>query len=588
VTDAERYETRTIEARRYSELEALYAVAGLSAVHTDPSEIIKHILRVVEEVTSCDRALLFVHQTDADRMDVYSSVPVEDDRVALADTGIIGRIWMNQSVEIVNDSKADPDSQTSIPVLAQARQLIGAPLTVGENRVGVVAALNSRRGAFSDEDLRVVSILGDRIALTLENSQLLKALQRQVLELEGLQKLAKLLTSADAVERVIGESIRIVLELLSCEKSAILLFDEESNCLVAHPPVFGISDEELTGLKISLDEPSLGATVFRTNTALASNDAETDAWVTGRIQELLSMHAVLVVPLTTGAQPIGILMAVDPQKGYFDDMDLEFTSLLGRQIAAILESSLSRQREKELMKQLKEADRTKTEFVSMLAHELKGPMTTIMGFATTLKDQRAKLSDEKQDHILSIVAKEIERLSRLVNDLLDVSRMEAGSLKYDLEPMSFFEVVEGVLTVHTSLRSMHAVASDIQPDFPKVVGDKDRIRQVMINLLTNATRYSHEGTTITISGSLSEDGRTARIAVADEGIGVPEADRERVFDKFAMLPKPGWVKKGTGLGLFITKGIIEAHGGRIWVEEGDPKGTVFVFTLPVTNDEASG
>jgi K+-sensing histidine kinase KdpD len=588
VTDADPFERRTVEARRYSELEALYAVAGLSAAHTDPSEIVQKILRVVEDVISCERALLIVHQPDVDKMDVFSSVPSEDTRVNVSDTGILGRVWMNQSLEVLNDAKSDADSATPIRVLHRARQLIGAPMTVGENRVGVVAAVNSRRGAFSDEDLRVVSILGDRIALTLENSQLLKALQRQVTELESLQKLARLLTSADGLGRVIGDSIRVVIDLLGCEKVAILLYDEDKNRLIAQRPAVGISNEELEGLEISLDEPSLGGTVFRTNTALSSNEAETDAWVSGNIQKLLGMRSVLVVPLTTGAQPIGIFLAVNATRGFFDDQDIEFTALLGRQIGAILESSLARQREKALMKRLKEADRTKTEFVSMLAHELKGPMTTIMGFASTLKDQRAKLSDEKQDHILAIVSKETERLSRLVNDLLDVSRMEAGSLKYELEPMSLTDVVDGVLTVHTSLRTVHAIVSDISEDFPKVVGDKDRIRQVVINLLTNATRYSPEGTTVTLSAELIEDGRVARIKVSDEGIGIPEADRKRVFSKFAMLPKPGWVKKGTGLGLFITQGIIEAHGGEIWVEDADPKGTVFAFTLPVATDEASG
>jgi K+-sensing histidine kinase KdpD len=588
VTGAEPFEKRTIEARRYSELAALYAVAGLSAAHTDPSEIVQKILGVVEEVTACERALLFVYNPEIDRMDVYSSESGAQGRVDLDDSGIVGRVWLNQSVEVLNDARSDPDSRSSLSVLTDARQLIGAPLTVGEIRVGVVAAVNSKRGAFSDEDLRVVSILGDRIALTLENAQLLKRLQRQVVELEGLQKLARLLTSADAVESVVGDSIRIVTDLLDCEKVAILMFDEEKNSLFVQPPVFGISDEELSELKISLDEPSLGATVFRTNTPLASNEAETDAWVSGLVQRLLAMRSVLVVPLTTGAKPIGILMAVNANKGYFDDQELQYTSLLGRQIGAILESSLARQREKALMKRLKEADRTKTEFVSMLAHELKGPMTTIMGFANTMRDQRAKLSEEKQDHILSIISKEVERLSRLVNDLLDVSRMEAGSLKYELEPMSLTDVVDSVLTVHTSLKSMHAVDSGIPEDFPKVIGDKDRIRQVVINLLTNATRYSPEGTTITISAELMEDGRTARVSVADEGIGIPESDRERVFDKFAMLPKPGWVKKGTGLGLFITKGIVEAHGGSIWVEAGEPKGTIFRFTLPAAVDEASG
>jgi signal transduction histidine kinase len=233
------------------------------------------------------------------------------------------------------------------------------------------------------------------------------------------------------------------------------------------------------------------------------------------------------------------------------------------------------------MKQLREADRNKSEFVSMLAHELKGPMTTVMGFGETLALSGHKMTDEKRLQVVEIITKEVGRLSRLVNDLLDVSRMEAGTLRYELEPVSLSEIVDSVLEVHTSLRADHLVDPELPPDLPLALGDKDRIRQVIINLLTNATRYSPEGTAIRLTAEpIEEDGaRFVKVGVTDEGIGIAADDRDRVFTKFAMLPKPAWVKKGTGLGLFITKGIVDAHGGRIWVESDVGKGTTFFFTL---------
>ncbi|MDQ3877759.1 MAG: ATP-binding protein, partial [Actinomycetota bacterium] len=158
---------------------------------------------------------------------------------------------------------------------------------------------------------------------------------------------------------------------------------------------------------------------------------------------------------------------------------------------------------------------------------------------------------------------------------------EAGTLRYDLEPMSIGELVDSILQVHSSLRSDHLIEADIPKDLPLVRGDRDRLRQVVINLLTNATRYSPAGTVVTISARYAEEVGAVQVSVSDEGIGIPEEDRDRIFGKFAMLPKPSWVKKGTGLGLFITKGIIDAHGGRLWVDSEPGHGSTFNFTVAV-------
>ena len=214
----------------------------------------------------------------------------------------------------------------------------------------------------------------------------------------------------------------------------------------------------------------------------------------------------------------------------------------------------------------------------MLAHELKGPMSTVLGFGHTLQQQWEKLPDEKRNQIVGIITKETERLSRLVTDLLDVSRMESGTLRYEMEPMSIPEIVDSIVEVHTSLQASHAIAIEMPDDLPKTLGDRDRVRQVLINLLTNATRYSPENSTITV-GAEPFDESYVRVWVRDEGIGISEEDQARVFSKFSMLPKPGWVKKGTGLGLFITRGIVDAHGGRIWIDSEPGKGSTFSFTL---------
>ena len=578
--------------RQYDELAALYQIAALSASDVAPIRVVGEILRIAGHVLHAEKVLLFTRDTgpeDDDRL----SLRGRDGSVVMSTStrqpGLVGRVFVGRSGEIDNDlGDAEPGDE-ELRAATMVRQVAAVPLLLGDHTLGVLAAANSTKGAFAEEDLRVLSVLGDRVAVTLENARLVQLLQHQVRELEGLQRLSKLLTSSASIESVVADSISVVLEQVECEKMAILLYDPETDSLVAHPPVVGITAEQLEQLRIPMSEPSMGGTVFRTNTALHSNDAARDAWVSPRFRQLLGIDTLLVVPLTTGPKPLGILKAINSREGIFTEEDLQYATLLGRQVGAVLEANLARSRERVLMRELKEADRTKSEFVSMLAHELKGPMTTVLGFSQTLQQQWDRLEDAKRNQVLEIIHKEVGRLSRLVNDLLDVSRMEAGSLRYELEPVSVQEVVESLLTVHTSLRADHAVINSLPQDLPKVLADRDRIRQVLINLLSNATRYSPENTTVEISASVVDKGDEpfVRFAVADEGIGISPQDAARIFSKFAMLPKPGWTKKGTGLGLFITRGIVEAMGGRIWVESEVGRGSTFYVTMPVAKDESS-
>ena len=566
--------------RRFDELNALYRIASLASVHTQPEAVMEEVVSVVCEAVAAKKVMLFLYDAPTNCLEL--KVDGGDDlRVLLPDEPLLARSVRNRLPEMSNDILQDSEGKSMLVDRFGAHELIVAPLTTGDDVLGTLVGLDSSKGAFTQADLQLLTVFADRAALAIHNAELVSTLQRQVKELDGLQRLSKLLTSSEDLEHVIGESIRIVSEMVRCEKMAVLLYDEESDDLVAHEPVYGMPNELVSDLRIPLSEPSLGATVFRTNTPLMSNDARNDSWVNQRFRELLDMESLLVVPLGTGPTPIGILKAVNAEKGYFDDNDLRFTSILGTRLGSVLEVSLARHRERELMHQLREADRTKTEFVSMLAHELRGPMTTVMGFGYTLRDQADALTEEKRKDVLNIVVREIERLTRMVNDLLDVSRMESGSLSYEAEPMALDELIDGLINVHESLRALHLVDVDLEEGLPKVLADRDRISQVLLNLLTNATRYSPEGTRIELVARYVKEENEVLVTICDEGIGVPQRDQDRIFEKFSMLPKPGWVKKGTGLGLFITKSIIDAHGGKLWVDSEPGKGSRFNFTLPV-------
>lgn len=566
--------------RRLDELSALYRVASLATTHGDPTAVMQEVVNVVSDAVGSQRAMLFLYDLPSNQLVLKADGPDSEVRILLQDAPLLAKTIRSRSPEISNDLSRDSAGRSVLIEMFDANEMMAAPLIAGDEVLGVLAAVNAHSGAFTPADLRLLTIVADRAALTIQNAALIARLERQVRELDGVQRLSTLLTSSEDLETVLAEGTRILAEMARCEKLLILMHDEDADELVPGGPGSGIPAEELEDLRIPLTQPSLATTVFRTNTPLISNDAVSDNWVHKEFREKLGVDNVLVVPLASSRKPIGVLALINSVKGYFDDPDLRFTSLLGSRFASVIEGTLARERERHLMHQLREADRTKTEFVSMLAHELRGPMTTVMGFGYTLRDQSQSLPEEKKKEVLGIIVRETERLARMVNDLLDVSRMESGVLSYEVEPIALDELLENIIEVHSSLRARHVVDIQIEDDLPKVLADRDRISQVFLNLLTNATRYSPDDTTIRLR--IRRDGaEQVRVSVTDEGIGIPDRDRDRIFEKFAMLPKPGWVKKGTGLGLFITKGIVDAHGGRLWVDSELGHGSTFNFTLPV-------
>jgi PAS domain S-box-containing protein len=227
----------------------------------------------------------------------------------------------------------------------------------------------------------------------------------------------------------------------------------------------------------------------------------------------------------------------------------------------------------------KRIDMAKSEVISAVAHELRSPLTSVKGFTSTLLHRWDRFDDETKKHLLVTIESDADRVTRLIGELLDVSRIEAGRLELRRYPIDIKEIAEKVTGRLAPTAANHELSMAFPPDFPAVFGDPDKLEQVLTNLVENATKHTEAGQ-VHVTGVV-EDSRV-RISVADQGEGIPKEHRLAVFGKF-FRRNSGRVgsPSGTGLGLFISKGLVEAHGGRIWVEAGDTGGAVFTFTLPV-------
>ncbi|WP_243360080.1 GAF domain-containing sensor histidine kinase [Fundidesulfovibrio terrae] len=252
-------------------------------------------------------------------------------------------------------------------------------------------------------------------------------------------------------------------------------------------------------------------------------------------------------------------------------------------------------------KQLKQLERLKSSFLSSVSHELRTPLTSIMGFAKLIAKDFERFFRQNPDsplwgkavrilRNLGIVEKESERLTRLINDVLDLTRIESGKMPWRDERVSIVEVVaDAVMALEGRFEARPAVSLrlDMPKRLPRVVADRDRILQVLINLLDNALKFTEEGQ-VTVEAGLTEDGSMLLVCVEDTGPGIAPEEAEKVFDKFHQHDRKDTLKdkpKGTGLGLAICRHIVTRHGGFIWMEPARERGSVFCFTLPLGTSE---
>lgn len=235
----------------------------------------------------------------------------------------------------------------------------------------------------------------------------------------------------------------------------------------------------------------------------------------------------------------------------------------------------------------REEEQLQKTFISVISHELKTPVSIIKGYAETLRRPDANWSREVVDEYLATIEEEADQLTDLIDNLLEASRLQAGTFSLNVTPeLSLAALARSVARKFGPQAVRHTLQVDFAADFPEIAGDERRLAQVFNNLVSNAIKYSPAGGEIRIWGDVYPEHVT--VSVRDSGIGIPERDRPRIFQKFSRLDNALSRKtEGTGLGLYLTRAIIEAHGGRIWFSDnGDAPGTTFTFALPRKSEPA--
>lgn len=336
-------------------------------------------------------------------------------------------------------------------------------------------------------------------------------------------------------------------------------------------------------LKISRFNPSLSyMTGWAVSEAIGRNHEDVVRWTTLRTELTLESAMANGWPLP-GAAPLYVEGELRKKKSGTISLGITYAPLLDQlsRTTNIIANvrDLTRQREEE------ELQKT---FISVVSHELKTPVSIIKGFAGTLARQDAEWTANQIRDYAVVIEEEADRLNELIDNLLEASRLQAGTFRLEMrDDVAIDEMAIDALRRFESQTDNHSLVSDFRDDFPLVCGDEKRLTQVFNNLLSNAIKYSPDGGQISVSGRAHGDYVT--VSIKDEGIGIPAHEQHRIFEEFSRLDNAlSRNTEGTGLGLFLTKAIVEAHGGSIWfssnlsAENKETQGSTFTFSLPLS------
>ena len=292
---------------------------------------------------------------------------------------------------------------------------------------------------------------------------------------------------------------------------------------------------------------------------------------------------VHLVPVKSQDRPVGVLLlAHSPDAPEFNPAEDRLLSTVAAQLGLAIERRRLR-REATEAEVLRNTDELKTALLNAVSHDLRTPLASIMASGGSLLEKDVQWTEQEKDAFAGAIVREAGRLNRIVGNLLDLSRIEAGSLRPELDWYPIESLVDDVLGRLRPATAQHRIVLDIQKELPPVKLDYVQIDQVLSNLIENAAKYSPAGGDIRIAAR--RDGDVVRIEVADQGPGILAKDVHQLFKQFHRLDSTGPRPKGTGLGLAVARGLVEAHNGKVWVERAPGGGANFVFTLPLIREE---
>jgi signal transduction histidine kinase len=395
--------------------------------------------------------------------------------------------------------------------------------------------------------------------------------------LDATNRAARALGSSLDLQQAFAAFIRELRGLVAFDRTAILLVEDGQLRVFAAAgeaveEVFPPGTSSPISGSVLEDLIRDGQTLYREDMAEQKYDEEEEFI-------RLGLRSRVVAPLLSGAETIGAISVVRRDPAAFSSSEVELFSLLGRLVGSAVQNIRAYESERTTVEELRRLSALRADFVSLVSHELRSPMASVIGSARTLQQRWRELTPEQRESFLALIAHETSRLADLIGDVLDTSRIEAGTFSFSFDDVDLAQLVRDSAAAAEHGQDEVAVKAVVREPIPIVRGDRDRLRQVLVNLIDNAVKYSPQGDEVEVEIQAS-NGRVL-IEVNDRGPGIPPEQQHLIFEKFGRAQVGEKAKPGTGLGLFIARSIAEAHGGSLEVRSAPDRGATFRLSLPV-------
>ena len=497
----------------------------------------------------------------------------------------------------IHDIHSDPDyAWRTLQAPEPVRSVLALPILRANELLGAIVIYRGEVRPFTDSHIALMETFADQAAIAIENVRLFTELQartqeltRSVGQLTALGEVGRAVSSTLDLETVLTTIVSRAVQLSGLDGGVVFEYDEATEEFIQRvaTETGGVLAEVRRTTRFRKGEGVLGRTAI-TLEPMQVPDITVPGAYESRLRENLiesGIRAILAVPMVREDRLIGCLAVTRNHPGEFAAETIELLRTFATQSALAIQNARLFREIEEKSRQVEAASQHKSEFLANMSHELRTPLNAIIGFSEVLTDRMFGELNEKQEEYLKDIYASGNHLLSLINDILDLSKIEAGRMELELTDFHLPTALDNAVTLVRERAGRRAIALHLSADerLGPVQADERKIRQVVLNLLSNAIKFTPEGGRIEV-GAMPKDG-DVEVSVSDTGVGIAPEDQEAVFEEFRQVGTAEKKAEGTGLGLTLCRKFIELHAGRIWVKSQVGVGSTFTFTIPVRRGE---
>lgn len=571
----------------------------------DPDAVLTTIVENARRLCRSEAAHLYLLDVDTFRLmgtvglseasrEVLTKHPITMDRETLT-----GRVGLERRTLQIPDVLADPDyGRHDLQRSAGFRTVIAAPLIVDDVVVGALNVWRNEVRPFDDREVGIVSAFAVQAAIAVKGVGLVQQLEtrgaelaRKVDELEALRAVGEAVSSTLDLEAVLDTIAERAVALSGTDGGSIMEYDERDRRFVVRSVYRTASEvvEQLRSVRIDLDKTLVGRSALERRPIVVPDLAAVELDLHLEILHGAGWSSLVAVPLLREDTIVGSLIVRRRRTGDFSREVVDLLETFASQSAlALLNAQLFREL-KEQSLALELASRHKSEFLASMSHELRTPLNAVLGFSEVLLERMFGDINERQEEYLRDIHGSGKHLLELLNEILDLSKVEAGRMEIDYSVLDLHVLLEEAVAMIRERATAHGIdlTVDVEPGLVHAYSDQLRLKQVVLNLVTNAVKFTDDGGSVAVRARRTPV--DIEVTVTDTGVGIPETDRERIFESFQQGGRGASREEGTGLGLTLSRRLVELLGGRMWLESEVGVGSTFGFTIPSrTSDDAAG